>query len=191
MKNDVSAAKAALRAQLRESLRKLPPTERQLQSQAICAQILASPCWQAASTVLFFSPLADEPHIWPLVDQALADGKVTALPRYQPVTEDYESAGLTAPSEDLVTGRFGVHEPAPYCPSIPWKQLDLILVPGLGFAAGGGRLGRGQGFYDRLLAHVSGVTLGVAFDLQIVDRLPLEPHDRLLNQIVTPSRWLT
>jgi 5-formyltetrahydrofolate cyclo-ligase len=64
------------------------------------------------------------------------------------------------------------------------------LVPGVAFDLHGRRLGRGKGFYDRLLADVRGKTCGVAFDEQIVREVPVEPHDSDVNCILTPTRWI-
>jgi 5-formyltetrahydrofolate cyclo-ligase len=89
----------------------------------------------------------------------------------------------------LGTGKFGVREPVASCEKIVLKHLDLILVPGLAFGLDGHRLGRGKGFYDRLLAVLHGPACGVAFDEQIVSVLPVEPHDLRLNCILTPTRW--
>jgi len=66
-----------------------------------------------------------------------------------------------------------------------------ILVPGVGFSPSGGRLGRGRGYYDRMLADLPGVRCGVAFDLQVISELPLEPHDARLDHLVTPSLCLS
>ena len=68
-------------------------------------------------------------------------------------------------------------------------RLDLALVPGIGFTLDGGRLGRGKGYYDRLLAEVPVMKCGVAFECQIADEFPLESHDVQLNCILTPTRW--
>jgi 5-formyltetrahydrofolate cyclo-ligase len=81
-------------------------------------------------------------------------------------------------------------EPNATCAQLDLKLLDLLLVPGLGFAIAGQRLGRGGGYYDRLLTKAGGFKCGVAFDWQVVANLPLEPHDVLLNCILTPTRWL-
>jgi 5-formyltetrahydrofolate cyclo-ligase len=54
----------------------------------------------------------------------------------------------------------------------------------------GRRLGRGKGYYDRLLAAVRGAKCGVAFDQQVVSEIPVEPHDILMNFTLTPTRWL-
>jgi 5-formyltetrahydrofolate cyclo-ligase len=69
-------------------------------------------------------------------------------------------------------------------------RLDLVLVPGIGFDVSGRRLGRGQGFYDRLLAGIAGTKCGVAFDQQVVGQIPAEKHDASMNFILTPTRWL-
>jgi 5-formyltetrahydrofolate cyclo-ligase len=90
----------------------------------------------------------------------------------------------------LAAGRYGVIEPAAVCNVADLKRLDLILVPGVAFDWHGRRLGRGKGYYDRLLAEVSGTTCGVAFDQQLVATIPVEPHDVHLNCILTPSHWL-
>ena len=68
----------------------------------------------------------------------------------------------------LAAGKFGAREPASSCPEIPPEQFDLILVPGLAFDWTADRLGRGRGFYDRLLAKTSGVNYGVGYDLQLI-----------------------
>jgi 5-formyltetrahydrofolate cyclo-ligase len=68
--------------------------------------------------------------------------------------------------------------------------LDFILVPGVAFDLSGRRLGRGKGYYDRLLKQTRGTTCGVAFDEQIVGEIPVEPHDLNVNCILTPTRWI-
>ncbi|HLP77584.1 MAG TPA: 5-formyltetrahydrofolate cyclo-ligase, partial [Candidatus Paceibacterota bacterium] len=77
-----------------------------------------------------------------------------------------------------------------HCAPVSLNQLDLVLVPGVAFDACGRRLGRGKGFYDRLLADTRGIKCGVAFDEQIVTGIPVEPHDVLVDCILTPTRWI-
>lgn len=182
--------KAAIRKQVRQVLGALSAEERRLGSQSICSQIRESDVWRKAGSVLLFSPLPDEPDIWPLAELALVQGKWLALPRFITGKNRYEAARVESLEADLTTGAFGVREPLAHCPSVPLKPLDLLLVPGVAFEAGGRRLGRGKGYYDRLLAGTGGCTLGVAFECQVVETLPLEPHDVVLNCIVTPARWL-
>jgi 5-formyltetrahydrofolate cyclo-ligase len=97
---------------------------------------------------------------------------------------------VSDPANDLRPGLLGIREPTEHCEAIALKRLDLVLVPGVAFDARGRRLGRGKGYYDRLLSDVRGVRCGVAFDEQIVPEVPVGPRDALLNCVVTPSRWL-
>jgi len=147
------------------------------------------PIWQKARSILFFAPLAEELDVWPLMADALAAGKTVALPRFTPKTGGYVACQIEDLGRDLNQGKFGIREPAEKCAEIGINRLDFVLVPGIGFDLRGRRLGRGHGFYDQMLATVRGTTCGVAFDQQIVEEIPVEPHDILVNCILTPTRW--
>jgi 5-formyltetrahydrofolate cyclo-ligase len=123
-----------------------------------------------------------------LRDRKGRGGKTVTLPQTDPATGCY-AASIVRNREEMRPGRFGVPEPPAGCPVILLNQLDLVLVPGVAFDLLGGRLGRGKGFYDRLLAQVRGHKCGVAFDLQIVSSVPVEPHDIRVDSILTPMRW--
>lgn len=181
--------KASWRRQVRESVRAMSEHDRAEESHALRERLLALPLWQNATSVMCFAPLLDEPNIAPLIEEALASRKRVALPRFEQQTGRYAPACITARSQ-LVAGAFGALEPAAECPALTLNPLDLILVPGVAFDFAGRRLGRGKGFYDRLLAEVPGHRCGVAFDRQLVARLPEEPHDMRVDSILTPSRWL-
>jgi 5-formyltetrahydrofolate cyclo-ligase len=182
--------KASLRSQVRERLKAISPTQREHDSSRARANLEQQPIWEKAQTILFFAPLPDELDIWSSLSVALAAGKHVFLPRFLSSTNSYTACEVKNPDTDLKVGQFGIREPAETCLKIPLNQLDLILVPGVAFDLHGRRLGRGKGFYDQLLPAVRGKTCGVAFDEQIVDEVPVEPHDVLLNCILTPSRWV-
>jgi len=182
--------KASLRSQVREKLKAISLSQRELSSASARSILEKQPLWNESSSILFFAPLPDEPDLWPSLSVALAAGKQVFLPRFDAGTKRYISCQIKTPETDLCLGQFGIREPTDSCPQIPLNHLDLILVPGVAFDLHGRRLGRGKGFYDHLLAAVRGNTCGVAFDEQIVDAVPVEPHDVLLNCILTPSRWI-
>lgn len=183
--------KSVLRVQIRASLKSIVAEVRAVVSPEICTRVKAYSAWQSARAVLLFFPFASEPDISPLLADALATGKLLALPRFNATTKAYEAVQVTDLARELVIGAFQMREPVATCPVVPLNRLDLALVPGLGFDARGHRLGRGKGYYDRLLAGFSGRKIGVAFDLQIVPEVPREPHDIALDAVVTPTRWLT
>jgi 5-formyltetrahydrofolate cyclo-ligase len=190
MTTPIATAKNSLRLELRSRLLGLSEPTLSTNSNALCARMTALGIWQRASSVLLFAPLAGEPDIWPLLAQGLAENKIIALPGFVRGTNSYLTRRIIDPARDLIVGKFGIREPADVCPQIPVNHLDLVLVPGVAFDARGGRLGRGKGYYDRLLADVRGTKCGVAFDEQIVPAVPVEPLDIPLNCILTPTRWI-
>jgi 5-formyltetrahydrofolate cyclo-ligase len=182
-------AKANLRARIAAELKKLTAAERTAASLLACVLLERQAVWRSAKAILFYAPLADELDLWRLLEDSLAAGKTVALPRFQPEQGDYVACHITQVGPDLQTGKFGIREPRVSCPIIPLNRLDLVLVPGVAFDLNGHRLGRGKGYYDRLLAHAAGSACGVAFDQQIVRQVPSEPHDVQLSCILTPTRW--
>ena len=94
---------------------------------------------------------------------------------------------LTFHSGEILTpGEFGILEAPDGSPEIPLSEIDLFLCPGLAFDLTGGRLGRGRGFYDRLLARArpDAIKLGICFPQQIVSNTFSEPHDIHMDQVV-------
>ena len=180
--------KFAWRRQIREWLRAIPAEERATAARQLQERLQAHPLWSQTDRVLCFAPLPDEPDISLIIGEALRANKIVALPRYDSAAGHYAAARIDTLAQCL-RGQFGALEPGPGCPLVPLNQLDLVLVPGVAFDLAGRRLGRGKGFYDRLLAEVRGHKCGVAFDEQIVAELPEEPHDVRVDSIVTPTRW--
>ena len=171
---------------IHERLENISPAVRAVESVDVCARLKVQ--IQSANSILFFAPMADELDIWPVLELSLALGTTCALPFFDAEKKTYGARVLEKLTTDIVTGKFGVREPAASCAEISLNQFDLVLVPGLAFDLRGNRLGRGQGFYDRILAAASGVKCGVAYDFQLLATIPTEPHDAPVNFILTPSR---
>ena len=173
--------KAEFRAFARYALRTLTPDERDEASERICARLIdeieAKPGLVAA-----FLPAPLEPDINPVLRQLAMTGRLL-LPRHCPRTGLYELA-LTDLSDltELIIGPFGIPEPGPLTPRR--DDAALWLVPGLAFTAGGIRLGRGGGFYDRLLSPSQGRKLGIAFACQVLETLPQEEHDQKMDAVL-------
>lgn len=178
--------KAELRQQIRTALARITPAVRMVESIDLCARL--EPQLRSARAILFFAPLPDELDVWPLLEKCLAAGKICALPSFDAATEIYSARQVVNLEQDILTGKFGVREPQPNCAITSLDRLDLVLVPGLAFDWGGNRLGRGLGFYDRILAAASGVKCGVAYDFQLLEKIPVEAHDAGVNFIFTPTR---
>ena len=188
MDTDKHGLKIGLRTQIRAALEKISPAVRAVESIELCDRLEAQ--LRSARTILFFAPLPDELDVWPLLEKFLASGKICALPFFDSIMQTYSARRVQNLAADISIGKFGVREPASSCPEIPPEQFDLILVPGVAFDWNGNRLGRGRGFYDRLLAKTSGVKCGVGYDFQLIGKIPAELHDARVNFVVTPGRCL-
>jgi 5-formyltetrahydrofolate cyclo-ligase len=149
-------------------------------------QLLQAAWLRGANAILIYASLRDEIDLSIALD-SLGEKRL-ALPRYDKIRQTYCAALLSGSIRDLPTGQFGIPEPPPDAETIPLNALDVVLVPGVAFDRAGRRLGRGLGFYDRLLAEVPGIKCGVAYDWQIVPELPAEPHDISVDFIVTPTQ---
>ena len=125
-----------------------------------------------------------------MISDALAQGKTVALPRFESGCNQYAAVQVTNVGADLVAGRYGILEPAGHCPPLNVKALDFALVPGVAFASDGCRLGRGKGYYDRLLAGVEGWKCGIGYDFQLVAEVPADDRDVRLDSLLTPVRWI-
>ena len=157
---EIAAQKTAVRAAMAAQLRALSVEERASRSGIICRRVVDSDAWLRAERVLLFSPIRSEPDIAPLGAIATGAGKQIAV---MPTTLRNEA--------DLEL------------PFIP----DLVLVPGVAFSRGGHRLGRGGGFYDRLLTGraKNASKLGICFALQLLESIPIEPHDAVLDAVIS------
>jgi len=184
---NIADQKQALRERIKAAIAAIPPSERSALGAAAATRLRKHEAWTSSRQILLFSPLADEPAIGDL----LGDKSVICIPRYVKESGDYEAAIISDPERDLVSGKFGILEAQPDCRSLALNQLDLVLVPGVAFAPCGARLGRGRGFYDRILKLVTGMKIGVAFDEQIEATIPTEAHDQRVDGIITPTRWIT
>lgn len=179
VRRGVTAAVAGMTAGVREK-----------QSAWACARLEAMPGLAKLVTALVYAPDGWEVDVRPLALRWLAAGVRVCVPRVDWRTKVMQAALVLDWSRDLVAGKHGIMQPAPHCPEVSPEELDVILVPGVAFDSTCARLGRGAGFYDRFLAdpRVRAAKIGVAFDEQIVDAVPMERWDVRLDAVVTPTR---
>jgi 5-formyltetrahydrofolate cyclo-ligase len=183
--------KRSIRRSIRAVRRKLSVAERLVRSRRIWERVTALACYQHARVMLGYMAFDDEVLTDGLMQQAMASGKQIVLPMVLSDRQDMALYVIKDLERDVAAGFRGIFEPQLPCTrAVAPETLDLALVPGVAFDLRGGRLGFGAGFYDRLLSRLPRdvPTVGLAFDFQVIPRLPLQPHDMLLNAIVTESR---
>jgi 5-formyltetrahydrofolate cyclo-ligase len=168
-----------LKPHLRSQMRALLKTEKPRlpeRSEAVCNQIRTRPFWSNARTVGLFYPLPDEPDLLGLMTDKNRRYVFPRILGESLVWHEVSDVDVLLPTQAL--GVRQLREPREG-PLVSLAEIDLLLVPGLAFTAAGARLGRGGGYYDRVLAALgpSTVTSGVCFAFQILKTLPLEEHD--------------
>lgn len=137
-----------------------------------------------AQTIMAYYSLPDEVNTHALIDELVAEGKTVLLPKVTGA-DTMELRRYTGRA-DLQEGAYHILEPVGE-PFTDLSAIDLILVPGLAFDAAGHRLGRGRGYYDRFLHSKNRpyyVKIGVCFDFQKVDEVPVDAHDIAMDKVV-------
>jgi 5-formyltetrahydrofolate cyclo-ligase len=171
--------KKTLRQQIRVLKKQHSSEELLVQSEIILQRLAAHPCFLQAEKVMLYASLPDEVQTLDFIE-TWRHQKTIILPTV--VGDDIIPVEL-AENVDFAEGDFHIPEPQnhPYT-----GNFDLIIVPGMAFDADGHRLGRGRGYYDRFLSqHPQVYTIGICFDFQLIPEVPSEPHDRIIDEIIT------
>ncbi|EPR41414.1 5-formyltetrahydrofolate cyclo-ligase [Desulfovibrio sp. X2] len=190
--------KGAIRSRMTARRRELSPTLRASLSARAQARIMALPAFAEAAVVLLYSPVRGETATEALIDALWARGATVLLPRCRPEEPGCMDLACVSCAADLRPGSFGILEPDPArCPPLEDLQggvrPDLAIIPGVAFDRSGMRLGMGAGYYDRLLAapgmeHC--LRLGLAYDFQIVTKLPREPWDCPMHIVISENETI-
>jgi 5-formyltetrahydrofolate cyclo-ligase len=176
---EIGKLKTGIRARMYEALATQSEAERAAKSGRIFRHLLTLPEWSEASVVHCHLATKTEVQTAQIIQQAWDAGRRVVVPIIDP-------PGLAemTPKTVCTPGPFGILQPVSRV-LVAAEDVDLWIVPGLAFCREGGRLGRGGGFYDRLLARARGHTVGLAFQFQMVESLPRDPWDRPVDRIVT------
>lgn len=184
------SAKGNVRREVRATLRAMSETQRKEGSAAIIRSLTASDKWIVSdAAVSLFGGLKNEPDLRPLLPW-LAERSVPAV-LFAVVGDDLVPYRVRDES-DLIEGPMGVWEPnRASCNEVAVAELGTILVPGLAFGLDGSRLGRGKGYYDRLLNHpmCNARRIGVGFAVQQMESVPHEAHDARVHALVSEAGW--
>jgi 5-formyltetrahydrofolate cyclo-ligase len=160
-------------------------------SEAIQARALELPQYLDARTVALYSPVQNEVETGAILEDALTAGKRVFFPKLNRF-DGAEFAQVTC-KDELASGRFGIAEPAGTNGlALADAARAVVFLPGVLFDKRGHRLGRGGGWYDRALAQLGnrGFFVGLAYEVQIVDRLPEQSWDQRVHYLITENRLI-
>lgn len=188
---DVKARKSEIRRSTFARRDALSKDERSKKSAAIMERLFGFANFLEARIVLFYMSYSSEVDTEPMVRKALELEKIVALPLVDSKKKEIVPFRIENFDRDLRPRYRGIREPIRQrCKQIPVQYINLAIIPGVAFDERGGRIGHGVGIYDRFIPRLDITTrkVALAFECQIVPQIPMEPHDRYTDIIITEKR---
>ncbi|HCU24657.1 MAG TPA: 5-formyltetrahydrofolate cyclo-ligase [Deltaproteobacteria bacterium] len=175
----------------REAVRRraaLTAAERAQADAAIAGRFMALPQVTLLQELGVYWSTPEEASTREIVSRMREAGARILWPRWIPEASSLEFAA--AHETELLAKRWGILEPSAEAPVIPLHRIDGLVIPGLAFDESGRRLGRGRGFYDRVLQNYRGLRFALAYDIQVLPEVPAEAHDERVDWILTETRTI-
>lgn len=183
-------SKSQVRTRMRTLLASMTEEQRHAASVAACQRLTALEAFNNAQVVMLYMPLSAEVDVTPAALRAFAGGQTVCVPRVDWQRKDMTPIEITSLDDRVLdTDEHGVRSPRNGRLILP-ASIDLIVLPALAFDPQGHRLGRGGGYYDRFLTRLRPgiVTVGLAFDAQVIDSVPVDSRDASVDVLVTDRR---
>lgn len=149
--------------------------------------------FKKTETLFIYVNFRSEVETYPIINRCLAENISVAVPFTDPHNAKLIPYIISDPATDLKPGYCGIPEPDPaIAKTCDPSQIDTVVLPGSVFDAHGGRLGYGGGFYDRFLEHdaPAAYRIGIAYEMQVVESVPMLPHDQRVHTLVTEKRTI-
>ena len=183
--------KADVRKELLRKRDRIPPEVRKVKNRLIRERLMSFDEFKNASIIFFFASFRTEVDTTELIKTSLSTGKRVVLPKVKKDTQELLLYEITDFGQ-LSPGYMGILEPPVSEGRMSINDVDLVIIPGAGFDIAGSRIGYGGGYYDRLLAGLQKPVpvIAPAYEEQVVDVIPSEPHDIKVQIIVTDGRLI-
>ena len=145
--------------------------------------------YQLANSILYYVSFDQEANTHHMIKQSITQNKKILVP-IPDITTQTIIPTLLQSWDHLKPGAYGILTP-PHSDPIKLATIDMVIIPGVGFDISGGRIGHGKGYYDKLLTQIKqAIRVALAFEFQIIDKIPMESHDVTMDLIITESRIL-
>ncbi len=180
--------KHKIREEIKYKFKAYSVLEKSRKSAIIKNKLFNEEGFKKANVVMFYVSLKDEVDTFLMIDEALKAGKRIAVPVIIKENKRLIAGEIHNRLEDLESQHFGIYQPRQdRVKEVPLEIRDLVVVPGVAFDRKNIRLGRGHGYYDRFLSGLPKrtKTIGLAFDFQVLEDLPQDPHDVPVSKIIT------
>ncbi|XP_044746523.1 5-formyltetrahydrofolate cyclo-ligase [Coccinella septempunctata] len=185
--------KIKLREEIAHRLSELTKEEKDGQSEIVVRKILGLPEFQKSQRVSIFLSTENEINTKPIIERIFLDEKQCFIPRYSKAGMEMVKLHSMEDWDNLPLTRWKIKQPKLIEQrenALETGGLDLLIVPGVAFTTNGHRLGHGGGYYDRYIKNLRSkqkktvITVGVAFKEQVVDNIPTDEHDEVIDKIV-------
>jgi len=181
--NDIYQQKKLLREEIKSHKNNFSSEELEKKSKRVIKNLRNYEYFREAKTVMLYWSMPDEVYTHSFIEEIL-ETKQVLLPT---IVNDEIIPVEIKHLDQLHEGKFHILEPKD---EAFIGKIDLIIVPGIAFDKQGNRLGRGRGFYDRFLKNYKGETVGLSFDFQLVNDVPIEPNDIQMKKIISEKNYL-
>ena len=188
---EVREAKQELRAKVETAIKTLEAEDRQQKLETIQERLFDFANFLEARIVLLYVNAPNEVPSMEIIKKTVAIGKIVVLPAFDVQKSGIKLMKIDNPNRDLIMGPRQILEPNPQrCRKVPLECIDIAIIPGVALDEKGGRLGAGDGYYDRLIPKLPITTrkVALAMEEQIFQQVPMESHDRYVDIIVTNKR---
>jgi len=187
--------KKILRKEILTKRNNIDVVEKEEMDKKILNKFYESKYYRESKNIFIYISYDSEINTKEIINKSLIDKKKIYVPRTEFKTRLMDAVEITS-LENLIESEYGILEPSIYEPYIEPNELDLIVVPGVGFDRNGGRMGYGAGFYDRYFKKISKdkmqkiVKLALAYDFQILEDVPMNEQDVPVNYIITEKEFI-
>lgn len=178
--------KEQLRTKLQRDIRSISSSDREQKSRKACKNVIQTPEFQQAGTVMVYLALPDEIDTHEIILAGWQQNKLVCAPKISWRQRHMIPVRISTLETGFSTEVANLRNPTEGTP-VPFGEIDFIVIPGLGFDKNGSRLGRGASYYDRFLSNheIKGVRCGLGFEKQLIDYVPVKHYDEPMDLVIT------
>lgn len=183
--------KSDIRNDIAKTLQSIPAEELQQKTVQIENRLFEFANFMEANISLLYMPHGHEVDTRQIIQRCFDYNKLIVLPAFDVNKFSMKLMKVDRLEEDLRVGPRGILEPDPgHCKIVPIDRIDIAIIPGIALDEKGGRIGSGEGYYDRFLPRLPITTrkVALAYECQIIQQVPMESHDKHVDIIITEER---
>lgn len=177
--------KKILRKEIQEKLKKISDVDRKKYEEILYKKLFENEIFKISKIIAVTISFGTEINTYPIIKKLLDEKKIVCSPICKKENREMIFYKITS-LDSLIEGNYGIKTPLKIDKNIIKKEnIDLILVPGVGFDKQNFRIGFGGGYYDRYLKDFNGYTISLAFKEQIIEKVPINEFDLPVNKVIT------